>query len=524
MFGNLLCFNKAAIKKGESMGKLLKIVLVLGFFFIFAGVVFILMMAQKSIVGIVVGLGLDILLIILLGIGVYGIMRGKITFLQIKSRLGAIGFFFISVMFLCYVNGLSILNLILEKEADGMKAKTLLLANLFLPVGYQGGLQTEKTEGLIVRFPEGERGTIAKLNSYYPSAKDEMDQMFGEAQLEPLAIIIYDKKQGMGNKQFFESNDGFYQSNNQSIHLLSPKLLGDDQFQSLFFHEYTHHRTHQFLKQNGISEGEIPAWFHEGISEFVRYSDTYADMVPKKIIDFRKMDKNADFKQAKQGDYDPYLQSYLAVKELVLEQGSQAIPELLLAAKEFTFYDAFQKITGKNIELFQSSLLDRRKKIDRLLKQGVEAEKVGDFKKAESVYLEIMKLDPDSNLTAGSLPNIYIKQGKFEEAIQSIKKEGNLQVWQLHLLSELYLLSNPQESVIYAEQAEQLVIKNDGGGDHVYEKFAEVIRKINSDDPVTGYEQLFKKDLLNYKEIRAELYRKLLKQFPDDKRVKNIIK
>jgi tetratricopeptide (TPR) repeat protein len=232
------------------------------------------------------------------------------------------------------------------------------------------------------------------------------------------------------------------------------------------------------------------------------------------------MDTNADFHKANHGDLDPYYQSYFAVKELVLEHGMDVIPKLLRSTKNQNFYTAFQEITGVKIEQFQTTFLNRKKRIKELFNQADEAGKKKQYKNAENLYLEITRLDPYSLLADHSLPYLYIKQREFEKARNQLKAIDELDMDDLQMLSELSLLTNPQESLKYAEKEEEK-IKINTGDDRYTSDFANAVR-VTIKDPVTGYIMLFDKNLISYKEIQTELYKKLKQLYPNNPRIQGL--
>jgi tetratricopeptide (TPR) repeat protein len=477
------------------------------------------------------GVLINIELIALLGISLFGIFKGKIRFLRVKSRIGAFGVFFVSVIMIAYVSGLVIANTIItEMKAKGenpsIKEKVLLATNMLVPIGYQWDLETVELEGITIRTPKGENETINKIKNFYPKAKEEVDKIFGDNYSEHFTVIIYDNPHTFKRSARWTDIGAFYDPINQSVHLQSPAIYNFD-FKGTFYHEYTHYRFDTFLKQNDIPRTKIPTWFNEGISEYIGNLDTYVDIDLVEEVDFTDLDKNHNYHQENIGNKSPYLQSYFAVRSLVQEHGIDVIPELLLSSKEKPFYDGFQEVTGKSIEEFQVSFMELRKKEKELWAQVDEAHKKHDFEKEETLLMEIIHLDKDSIHAYDSLVYIYIKQSRFDKAIETINesmsKKDKIQVADLHILSELYLMSNPKEALIYAEKAEQLVKEYNGtstGGHST--KYADAVRLVNSDDPVAGYALLFNNGLINYKEIRQETYKQLLKQYPDDSRIINL--
>jgi tetratricopeptide (TPR) repeat protein len=464
------------------------------------------------------------ILILLIVASIYGMIKGRVPMLNIRQRKVAILLFANSIFFLFYISALGLLNIILEKnsieEIPSLKESILNVANLFIPIGYKEGLLTEKFGGITFRFPKGEEKSIQTIKGIYPVAKKELDKIYGKNSSDHFTIMIYETAEELNSDSNIEKVSGYYDSGNRSIHMISCKQMSPSSFQDLFFHEYTHYRTDQFLKVQNIPSGKIPQWFNEGISQFEMDLHTEVDLDLIKVINFTNIITNNDFHAAIGDGYDPYLQSYFAVKELVLEHGTVVIPNLIKASKNKNFYKSFQQITGSKIEEFQKTFLNRRKRVKELYKQADVAQKKKQYKNAENLYLEITHLDPSSNTAAQSLPNLYIKLGEFEKAKNQLESMDEPDVWELQILSELTLLTNPQESLKYAVKAEEMIKINTGDANNSSD-LTEAVREVIK-EPVEGYLLLFKKDLITYKEIRNDLYKKLRVLYPNDHRIQSL--
>ncbi|NHC43471.1 hypothetical protein G6549_26865 [Bacillus sp. MM2020_1] len=486
----------------------LRILMSLSFLVSLAIVLYVIILSQNSIKGAAFGLLINVLLFILIGISIYGISKGNIVILKFRRRLGSVVLFTVSIFFLIYVSALGVLNIFLEKnskeEVPSLKESVLAVENVFIPIAYKEGLLTKEFGGITYRFPEGEETSIHTLKSLYPIAKEELDKIYGEDSSVDLTIIMYKNTNELNSQLNMEQVSGFYVPSNQSIHLVSEKQMGLNAFQDSFIHEYTHYRTDQYFKKYHISSRSIPQWFNEGISEFEMNLHTNVDIDLKKVINFTDIDTNDNFHKARHDDFDPYHQSYFAVKELVLEHGMNVIPKLITASKDSNFYSVFQKITGTKIEEFQSKFLNRREKIKKLVKQADEVEKKKQYKNAENLYLEIARLDPYDISPDQNLPYLYIKQMEFEKAMNKLKESDYPD---LEMMSEISLLTSLEESLKYAEMAEEEIRKNSGNV-HYKSKFAEAIRK-NLSEPAVVYKKLFAEDLIIYKEIETELFKKL---------------
>jgi hypothetical protein len=495
-------------------------------YLLFAILLYVVVLSQNGKKGFTIAFAIDVLLILLIGISIYGMFKGSITILKIKQRKGSILLFALSIFFLFYVSALGVLSIILKengnKEIPSLTESVLAVTNIFIPVGYKEGLLTEKFRGITFRFPKGKEASIHTIKSLYPKAKEELDKIYGKESSDHLTIMIYESADEFNFHINNEQLSGFYLSGNRSIHLVSDnKKMAPIQLQDSFIHEYAHYRTDQFLKQHNIPIRRIPQWFNEGISKFVADMHTYVDIDLIKVINFTDMDTNADFHKVNHGDLDPYNQSYFAVKELVLEHGMDVIPNLLRSSKDQNFYSAFQDITGIKIEEFQTTFLNRKEKIKVLFNQADEAEKKKQYKNAENLYLEINRLDPYSKAADQMLPYLYIKQLEFEKARDQLKALDELNVSDLTMLSELSLLKSPQEALKYAKKADE-EIKINTGDDHYISDFADAVR-VTIKEPVTGYIMLFDKNLITYKEIQTELYKKLKQLYPNDPRIQGLI-
>lgn len=498
--------------------------MLLSFLIYLASLLYVIVLSQSSMAAFAIVLGIDILLNTLIGISIYGMCTGTIHFLNMKGRKGSIGLFIVSVFFLFYVSGLGLLSILLDGNSEGkipsFKESVSAVTNYFIPIGYKQGLLTEPFEGITFHFPKGEETSIHTIKDLYPKAKESLDKIYGKDSFDNFTIIIYDNADELNSRSHLEQLSGFYLPNNCSIHMVSDKLLPLYAFEDNFFHEYAHYRSDQFFKKHHISAKSIPQWFNEGISEFVAHLDTYVDIDLKEVINFTDIDTNDDFHEARHDDFDPYLQSYFAVKELVLEHGLDIIPNLIQATKDKMFYSAFQEITGVKIAKFQTTFLNRRGRIKELLTQAEEAGKKNEYKNEENLYLEINRLDSYSMLAERNLPYLYIKQGEFEKAMDQLKAFSEPDASEYQMLAELSLLTSPQESLKYAEREEEKIKKNIGDESFTLD-FADAIRKTVT-EPVIGYLLLFNKELITYKELRKELSKKLKQLYPSDQRIQKL--
>lgn len=69
---------------------------------------------------------------------------------------------------------------------------------------------------------------------------------------------------------------------------------------------------------------------------------------------FKEIGNPKDWNEAKQEGYNVYLQSKLAIKNIVKLKGENTVKNILLDSKNMDFYSAFNKNMGLNIDEFQN--------------------------------------------------------------------------------------------------------------------------------------------------------------------------
>lgn len=380
-------------------------------------------------------------------------------------------------------------------------------------------LFTENIDGLEIKFEIEDRTSVEMIKAIYPKAKAELNKLYG-SHSDALTVIVYANEEAFHSASFSEKSGGYYLPLNNSIHLKSETLVSGSQFEDLFHHEYAHYRTDRFLEEHGISVESVPTWFNEGISELMRYRDTEVDIDQIEKMDFEELMTNTSFYKERDGNAEPYLQSYFAVKELVDQFGMAAITEILIALKDMDLEQAISKIVGMNSEQLLSSYLERREIINKLIAQAEEYQVKGDYRLTQNIYEEVLRLDPNNFFVSRSMPHVLVKQSLFSEAKAMLKNREDLEGYELEMLAELSLLSDLNESLKYAEMSEEKIGANID--DHQFTSpFGNAIRQ-NIADPVNIYLKLINENLLTYQEIADQLKINMKEMYPNDPRVQNL--
>ncbi|WP_066175806.1 hypothetical protein [Bacillus marinisedimentorum] len=475
----------------------------------------------------IMGAAFVILLFLLAGLsfGLAGLFRGHVKFLRIRGKTGSAVLFLSSLFLILYISGLSIMNAMLVKEVMGQdfgaKEKAAFLVNGFGQDDYRKGLSAVTYQGLTIYYPADDEETVKEIKNYYPEMKAEADALFGSQRADTLTVVVYDSSETLQSNTYLSDVGGYYKASDDSIHILSSKLKSAWQFEEMFAHEYIHYRTDLFMEANDVPSKTIPQWIYEGVAEAASTWAGYMDIKHNRGMDLSLIETNQQFHQARGGIYNPYLQSYYAVEELLHLHGNGVIANLLLSVKENDFSSAFEKVTGSTMKEFENSYMDRRRRAGSLLEKVAAAQKNDDYLQAEILLKEAVSIAPDSKASE-SLIHVYIKQQKFNDAIDRLQKnmtdDSAPDQSDMLLLSELLLLENPQLALEYAEKAERQANKRSSSGGH-FEKFANALRKINSDDPLEGYIMLFSEDLLGYDEIKNPIYEKVKSSYSGDNRL-----
>ncbi|WP_456278742.1 tetratricopeptide repeat protein [Bacillus sp. AK128] len=488
-------------------------------FCLLTGIIFILDGMQGIILGVVGG----IVYISLFFYSFILLVSGKCSFLFWKGRAGSLLVMMLTVFFFLYTTVLVLINTYIEIEHKaanlGLVGKTRIAVNLFIPLGYMDDLKKEQFREITFQYQAGDEETVQFIKALYPKTREKVETYLGDFSYEPLTIFIYPDIHTLAKYTSLEEIGGYYQRSNRSIHVVSKKQYSADyQYEELIKHEYTHYAYDMFLKQNNISSFNIPLWFTEGIANLVA-KDGQVDISFTKTS-FRELDTSTNFHQARK-DYDPYLQSYFAVRELVLEHGPQVLQNLLLQSKHQDFYEGFTAVTGLTIVEFEETFMNRKEKVQSLQEASFAASQTKDYAEAERLILEAYSLDSEILDQYDFLPHLYIKQRKFDDAIQlleKIKDHDYSGVRNYRLLSELYLLKDIDKALEYAGIYEQGV---NGGGEYGM-KWLQALSQLEGYQNPEGYITLLESDLMTYHEIKIDLLALLIRNHPNDSQLKQL--
>ncbi|VDG96848.1 Predicted O-linked N-acetylglucosamine transferase, SPINDLY family [Lysinibacillus sphaericus] len=232
----------------------------------------------------------------------------------------------------------------------------------------------------------------------------------------------------------------------------------------IFSHEYGHYLMDMFLVDKGIKFDDVPAWYHEGVSEYMGNQISEELKFPGNIspeLTFYNLQSSQDWKNAtKQSDV-----YYFAGKAIEYVIGSVdnsiILSDIVLNIKEAgTFDDSFIQLTGLNPKtLTITSINSLEKDLDAAYKLWQE----DDFKNAEEDYKKILKKHPREPLAWHQYALMLEKQKRWEEALSARRKVVSIEPENPNsymYLSYLLTVIDSQEAVNHAEKAVELVKKN----------------------------------------------------------------
>jgi hypothetical protein len=133
-------------------------------------------------------------------------------------------------------------------------------------------------------------------------------------------------------------------------------------FQRKILHEYTHYATFQKIEEAETFGDTFPAWFIEGIAEYVGNDGTEVpfESNPYETLALESISWDNEFHEARQIDHaNPYMQSYFTVNYLIQVYGKDVVVELIEKTNDHVgFYTALEQITGRTTSEFEQDVLD----------------------------------------------------------------------------------------------------------------------------------------------------------------------
>jgi hypothetical protein len=132
--------------------------------------------------------------------------------------------------------------------------------------------------------------------------------------------------------------------------------ISDNSFKDNLFHEYTHYAIDRFIEDNNMDKNSLPAWFEEGICEYITANNISFDK-DLEYISLNNLETYEDFNnEISNLQANIYEQSKLAVLKIVNEKGEKVLKDMILSLKDKDFEAVMQEYMNCSFEEFENDL------------------------------------------------------------------------------------------------------------------------------------------------------------------------
>lgn len=424
---------------------------------------------------------------------------------------------------------------------------------------YNSAFKNIQYKDNIVYFTDDFKPAIKLVQAYLDKGSQDNLKLFGDFDIGELKIK-FDYDEEIFKKRNSTSSDyaGLYSRKEKTTYIYIEDCysnalalnLRSAHLRHTILHEYTHHVFYEFLDSNKIPEKKIPAWFAEGVAEYVGYEGD-SGYAPKKMVDFDELNTREQWAQYNNVGYSVYDQSHYAVRQLILTKGEEIITDILLKAKVTDFNNAFKAEAGVSLEAYEKALKkdskNEWKKYNRLVSpeypwvfydeektEGLEKyvmknpnnvdalldlaelyERSDLVYKAKSTLENAINININDSLAWYRLARIHEKMWNFDYAVEAFKKSlsvsENPAIGYINIAHAL-LLQDVNEAAEAAQKAIELDKSN-----FIKKQVQAILNyeiSIKSGKPYEGCLQLIRSETLNNDNIEKVLIEKLLNEYP----------
>ncbi|HSJ36865.1 MAG TPA: hypothetical protein VK945_01480 [Planococcus sp. (in: firmicutes)] len=512
------------------MKSLLKILILSVLFLGFSIGSYWLIFSQGLLLGLMIGFLLLVFCVAMLAFSLYGIQIGHLAHLRLKSRMEVASLLILTVYLSSAIGLFAAANTLLEireitKNYTAIEKTEMLVSALWNNGSNPNTTGTIEKNGVVYSFTSSTEDEVDKIDEFLQEERDRIADFFGNEEAGSLTVVFHDDFDTLSDASGYEDAMGYYDYYSQEIHIVP----NDYSWDIILLHEYTHHQSHLYAERNDLSPTRLPLWFEEGVADYLAgETSNWYELEDVKIIDFKQLDYDFAFHNSYTRNFDPYIQSYLAVESLVNEFGEELLPTFLSAKMPSEFYGMLEEATGMQLADFQETFLD-----DMIEESTAEQEQYDaafealeneDFSEAEKIIGELTEnaSEEDLHQLSWMQTDLYLMQDQFDRAIRFM--EGRLEngdpdyrIDDLTTLAELYVLIDPEKSLAFIKEADA-EMQEDEDVDFAYydlEAYLEAYELINSDSPLEGYMILLDEDLLYNETIIEKVTEKVETEFPE---------
>ncbi|GKW47329.1 lipopolysaccharide assembly protein LapB [Planococcus sp. NCCP-2050] len=479
--------------------------------------------------GLILGLFLAFILLIfclaVVALSLYGLHIGQLAKLRLANRMEIASLLILTIYLSSAIGLFALANTLIEakdltKDFTAAEKTQTLASSFFNSTATQNVAGTIEKNGISYSYTNSTKDEIDKVDALLEQEKERIDKFFGNESTGELTIVFHDDFDTLSEASGIEDALGYYDYYTQEIHLVPDEYSWD----ITLLHEYSHHQSHVYSQEQMLSETRLPAWFEEGTAEYLagESSDWY-EMEEVEPIDFHLMDHNFTFHDTYTRNFDPYVQSLLAVESLADAYGEDQLKSFLAAKMPSEFYKMLEETTGMTLVEFQETFLDdlmaESKAESETYEAAYEALDNGDHEEAQALIDELSASASDEELArlAWMQTDLYLMQDQFDEAIAFMENRLETsgpkhRIDDLMTLAEFYMLMDPEKSLALIQQADEESV--DEAYTYELEAYLEAYELIDSPSPQEGYLILLDEELIYNETINKKLAEKVENEFP----------
>ncbi|WP_080146465.1 collagenase [Marinilactibacillus piezotolerans] len=458
---------------------------------------------------------------------VIGLIKGSSNFLRIKTRFNLSLVLTYSVAAGICLLFIWAVNAVLEEEY-GRLTVTEKMAFVHQPSVAAEEMALEFTKD----YPEEEYRHITFR--YHPDTKPQVQKMIDTLEslanlekeiygyeidkTEPLEVVVLGSSEDyiQLNSTFNETNVGYYNTFSKKAVVYHDTQTAEDSFVlGIFAHEYNHYLFDLFAQKENIDESEIPPWFEEGISEYVRSQITDTVQYPEEsntTTSYSDLRTQQEWLAAAENS-DVYHLAYEAIDYLsASKDGPKILSEILIDQKATgNFNESFSKITGLEVNQLKQAISQSEEDLKNTLDQAFNTwNQEGDYAEADELYRKLLENHPKESLAWHQYALMLEEEQKWEDALTARQKMVSLTPDEANSylqLSKLLILSDAEEAVEMANKALSLTKKNPYGNVTFVEQWVKAVTQyrdlLQQGEDAEAYRVILQTEQVTYSESLA---------------------
>jgi tetratricopeptide (TPR) repeat protein len=426
---------------------------------------------------------------------------------------------------------------------------------------YIGVFETSQYENVTLLYHPDLKPALRLINTYLKEADEDTNKLFPKVEKKPLTIRFdYDEKVFRSLYPDACYTNGFYTRENNKIYItiedcyLNVLGLSATDFQNTLMHEYSHYKLKEYVEQNNVQLDRIPAWFNEGIADYIGFEGALELYKPQKLLPLKQLTSQRDwtaYSNKTKGQI--YAQAHYAVSQLIMSKGDEVIQDILLKTKTLSFEAAFEEVMGLSLEGYEAALevdmkngwkryekmipmfyprdrsaihitcLEEYSKtnpdnIDALLDLKLLYENSGDYEKAKDKLTVASEKQPKNSFIWRGLASVLENMNDFDGALKAYEKEISVNKDNFNSyisMASILLLSDTDKAAKMVNKA----IKHKKSAFIVKQgrEIENYIKALKNNKPYEGCLRLIKSDAVSSVSVKKALIQKVIKDYPNIK-------